>query len=192
MTGSLEHLFTYPWFPRPVARILQAVSSGHSCAAVPTLPRGSADLWCGGGKWEVQSDMGYHMISICALSPLHYAQSSSTVNQSKEDLSSLLNKMSSSFPKVQSNIKALVQPKWETSALPSEDALNNIRWAGAKQHRALVASICHPRRSEWDGRQFPLEHWPPRNSGQSRQHQTLPRASAARWQWSHRVIHSHD
>lgn len=36
-------------------------------------------------------------------------------------LGSLLNKMSSSFPKVQSKIEAAAQPKRETSALSSED-----------------------------------------------------------------------
>lgn len=48
------------------------------------LPRGSADLWGRGGKREVYLDKGTHRTPICALSPLHLPQSSSTTSGEKD------------------------------------------------------------------------------------------------------------
>lgn len=62
----------------------------------------------------------YHIIPVCALSPLHHPQSSSIANGGKEDWT-IIKQNVKLLPKSPVQSKAAVQPKRETSALSSED-----------------------------------------------------------------------
>lgn len=138
-------------------------------------------LWLLGWRWQVRGILGqrHHMIPTCFISS---PPSTELFNcQWKQRwLNSLLSKMSSCFPKVQSNIKAVIWPKKKKKCFKFWRwcTLKIILYADVKQRRDLLASVCYPSQSVWGVRQFPLEDWLPCNRSQSRQHQILARASA--------------